>query len=179
MAVLCLVACGRPVISTCHQGPFEVDGEVELDCLAVSRSVSLVRALYSSGSPRDVLPLEPAAGYSFEDPWPTFSVDFDRAFTGTRVLVEDSDSVGCGGKSVGGCTQNGNVSVPGTQQISFGHELMHVYECRVGGNCNNVNHDGWDENGYKNFGVAYQWGVTDGGTFASTILPVYNWGVSN
>jgi hypothetical protein len=156
LLLLALAACGAPIVSKCRYGPIVIEGRVRLDCEALTAAGDTLRALYTKPL-REAIVLDPEAGYSFEDPWPSPSPverwgGFDEAFEGYIVVIDETLETSCGtaGCHRGAVTELGLAGAPG----SWGHESLHFLECRAG-DCDNVNHVGWDINGYQNFGDAY------------------------
>lgn len=157
--LLALCACGPPIVTECRYGPIVIAGEVALDCAAVIASGDVLRAIHTKPL-REAIALDPQAGYSFEDPWPSPPpVDrwggFDEAFRGYRVVVLDTTEAQCGDKVAAGCNNHAetHLGLAGAP-MSWAHESLHFLECRAG-NCDNVGHVGWAENGYANLGIAY------------------------
>lgn len=153
-----LVGCGPQIVSTCRYGTIEILGEKELDCAAVSESMDVMRVLMEDG-PYAAFDLDPETGYSFLEVWPDPSpVDrwggFDAAFDGMVVVVEDSDTIRCGSKDVGGCSINSHIYLACTTQDFLVHESLHYLQCKAG-DCWNSEHTGWAENGYRNMGDSF------------------------
>ncbi len=158
LALTLLTGCGAPIVDRCYYGPIEVLSEVPLDCLAVEEAGSVLEAMYRKPL-REALALDPDTGYSFEQPWPEVSPaarwgGFDGAFRGYTVVIQDVESVTCNGKLVAGCHDGSTTYMPARTQRAFAHESLHFLECRAG-DCHNVDHLGWAENGYTSFGTAY------------------------